>query len=330
MSPPEANDTWFFAWRQHHGARVQPCPRAPAELRDVGERAAPEYFPAMIDGGTGGDKSDEGAAHIDDWLARNPDIHFWAIMYGTNDAAGNSSQTTRFRTNMQTIVDRVRGRRSRPILATIPSPRTASIETFQTSIVCSTSFGAANSLAAGPDLYTWFAGHPDELRDGVHPNDRGGRLDEPPVGRGRRRALPALNRSRGWLPHTWDAAPRTECRRHELPGIPRTEGARGHDNRQVHDHVHDHPRPSQARGERSTTTTSRQAARLFATIRTMGRSKASRPTTAIIATAAKTWVPSAASAHPAPPPPSPKRVIERRMSSTLRRILTTRPRRRSA
>ena len=26
---------------------------------------------------------------------------------------------------------------------------------------------------SGPDLYAWFSRHPDELRDGIHPDDRG-------------------------------------------------------------------------------------------------------------------------------------------------------------
>ena len=133
----------------------------------------PGFFPAMIDGGTGGDKSDEGAAHVGDWLARNPDIHFWAIAYGTNDAAGNASDTTQFRTNMQTIVDRVRAAGRVPILATIPfasDDQHRNIPAFNRVV---DELRAGSSLPAGPDLYGWFAAHPDELLDGVHPNDRG-------------------------------------------------------------------------------------------------------------------------------------------------------------
>jgi lysophospholipase L1-like esterase len=133
----------------------------------------PGNFPAMIDGGTGGDKSDEGAAHIDDWLARNPDAHFWAIAYGTNDAAGNESETDRFRKNMQTIVSRVRDAGRVAILATIPftsDDQHRNIPRFNRVL---TELRTANSLPEGPDLYTWFAAHPDELRDRVHPNARG-------------------------------------------------------------------------------------------------------------------------------------------------------------
>jgi lysophospholipase L1-like esterase len=168
-----ANDTWFFAGDSITALAFNRAPaHQPSFATWVNGRRS-EYFPAMIDGGTGGDKSDEGAAHVGDWLARNPDIHFWAIMYGTNDAAGNSSQTARFRTNMQTIVDRVRGAGRVPILATIPyasDGQHGNIVDFNRVL---DDLRRANSLAAGPDFYTWFAGHPEELRDGVHPNDRG-------------------------------------------------------------------------------------------------------------------------------------------------------------
>jgi acyl-CoA thioesterase-1 len=169
-----ARDSWFFMGDSITALAFDRAPaHQPSFAAWVHERH-PEYFPAMIDGGTGGDKSDEGAAHIVDWLASNPDAHFWAIAYGTNDAAGNATETTRFRTNMQAIVDRVRAAGRVPILATIPfssDGQHRGIPKFNRVV---DELRADNSLRAGPDLYTWFAAHPDELRDdGVHPNDRG-------------------------------------------------------------------------------------------------------------------------------------------------------------
>jgi acyl-CoA thioesterase-1 len=168
-----ARDSWFFLGDSITALAFDRAPaRQPSFAAWVHERR-PEYFPAMIDGGTGGDKSDEGAAHIGDWLARNPDAHFWAIAYGTNDAAGNASDTTRFRVNIQAIVDRVRAAGRVPILSTIAfasDGQHLNIPRFNRVL---DEVRAKNSLPAGPDLYAWFAAHPDELRDGVHPNDRG-------------------------------------------------------------------------------------------------------------------------------------------------------------
>ena len=168
-----AGDSWFFAGDSITALAFNRAPsHQPSFAAWVHERR-PGYFPVMIDGGTGGYKSDEGAAHIGDWLARNPELHFWAIGYGTNDAAGNSTDTTRFRANMQTIVESVRGAGRIPILASIPFASDGehrNIPAFNRVIA---ELRTASSLPAGPDLYAWFAAHPEELEDGVHPNDRG-------------------------------------------------------------------------------------------------------------------------------------------------------------
>jgi acyl-CoA thioesterase I len=168
-----AKDSWFFLGDSITALAFDRAPaHQPSFAARIHERH-PEYFPAMINGGTGGDKSDEGAARIGDWLARNPDAHFWAIAYGTNDAAGNASDTTRFRSNMQTIINSVRAAGGVPILAMIPfatDDQHHDIPKFNREL---DDLRVTNSLPVGPDLYTWFAAHPDELRDGVHPNDRG-------------------------------------------------------------------------------------------------------------------------------------------------------------
>jgi acyl-CoA thioesterase-1 len=168
-----ASDSWIFVGDSITALAFNRAPAHQPSFAAWVNRRRPEYFPAIIDGGTGGDKSDQGAAHIGDWLARNPDVHFWAIMYGTNDAAGNSSDTTQFRRNMQTIVDRVRQAGRVPLLADIPyasDDQHGNIPAFNRVI---DELRVTNSLPAGPDLYKWFAAHPDELHDGIHPTDQG-------------------------------------------------------------------------------------------------------------------------------------------------------------
>ena len=74
---------------------------------------------------------------------------------------------------MQTIVDHVRRAGRVPVLADIPyasDDQHRHIPDFNRVI---DELRATDALPAGPDLYKWFAAHPDELRDGVHPNDRG-------------------------------------------------------------------------------------------------------------------------------------------------------------
>jgi lysophospholipase L1-like esterase len=168
-----ALDSWFFAGDSITAMAFDRAPAHQPSFAAWEHDRHPAYFPAMVNAGTGGHKSDEGAARIDDWLARSPDAHFWAIAYGTNDAAGNATSTERFRSNMQTMVARVRAAGRVPILASIPfatDDQHRHIPSFNRVI---DELRETNALPAGPDFYRWFEAHPDELRDGVHPNDRG-------------------------------------------------------------------------------------------------------------------------------------------------------------
>jgi acyl-CoA thioesterase-1 len=166
-------DCWFFLGDSITALAFNRAPAHQPSFASWVHDRHPNYFPAMIDGGTGGDKSADGVAKIDDWLARNPDAYLWAVAYGTNDAAGNATDTTEFRRNMQTIISRIRSAGRLPILASIPFASDGQHQNIPKFNRVLDELRAANSLPAGPDLYTWFAAHPDELRDGVHPNDRG-------------------------------------------------------------------------------------------------------------------------------------------------------------
>ncbi len=166
-------DCWFF---MGDSITAFAFARGPSHGPSFAERIHtrhPRHMPATINGGVGGDKSDQGAARVDDWLARSPDAHFWAIGYGSNDAAGDTTDTAAFRANMEKIVRHVQAAGRVPILARIPyasDGHHAGIPRFNEVI---DSIRADHHLPAGPDLYAWFLAHPDELRDGLHPNDKG-------------------------------------------------------------------------------------------------------------------------------------------------------------
>ena len=168
-----ASDTWFFMGDSITAfAFDQGAAHAPSFAALVHERH-PDFYPAMIDGGIGGETASNGAAHVDDWLARNPDMHFFAVGYGSNDSAGDNADTSGFRASMETIVRRLKSAGRVPILATIPyasDGQHAHVPDFNLVVE---EIRVESSLPKGPDLYTWFAAHPDELRDGLHPNDRG-------------------------------------------------------------------------------------------------------------------------------------------------------------
>lgn len=168
-----ASDTWFFMGDSITAfAFGQSVPRGKGFADDV-QRRHPAYYPAVVNGGVGGDKSSDGVEHVDAWLRANPDARFWAIGYGSNDSAGNNTDTASFRKNMQTIIDRIRDAGHIPILARIPYATDGQHSTIPEYNDVIDQLQRDNSLPKGPDLYRYFRAHPDQLRDGLHPDQRG-------------------------------------------------------------------------------------------------------------------------------------------------------------
>jgi lysophospholipase L1-like esterase len=133
----------------------------------------PRFFPAMINGGIGGERMEQAAARLDACLALNPDMRFWAIGFGTNDAAGNNVDTSSYRQLLSTVITKVKAAGHIPIVAKIPFSSDGSHETAPAFNRVIAELTAQNDLLPGPDLYAWFAAHPEQLRDGIHPTDAG-------------------------------------------------------------------------------------------------------------------------------------------------------------
>jgi len=168
-----AGDTWFFMGDSitafAFGRSVEP---GLGFAERVHQRHA-SYDPVVINGGIGGEKADDGVRHLDDWIGQNPDAHFWAIAYGTNDAAGDTVDVARFKNNLLTIVHRLQGVGRVPILSKIPFASDGKHPSIAKLNAVIDEVRGDNSLPAGPDLYSWFLDHPDQLRDGIHPDDKG-------------------------------------------------------------------------------------------------------------------------------------------------------------
>ena len=188
-------DSWFFVGDSITALAFNRTPaHQPSFAAWVNQRSG-DYFPAMIDGGNGGDKSDEGAARIDEWLVGNPDVHFWAIAFGTNDAAGNASDTTRFRAQRPDHRQQCPRSRSRPdpgdhpvrIGRTAPEHRE-----LQPRARGNRSCKRSRS-GPGPVCVVRLPSRRAARRRAPERPRR--RLDQPPLGRGSRGALPALSRS---------------------------------------------------------------------------------------------------------------------------------------
>lgn len=166
-------DTWFFMGDSISAVSYDRADgHQPSFAVDIND-SFPSHFPAMIDGGIYGDLSADGVRHIDNWLALNPDFHYWAIGYGTNDS-GRRVDPDLFKANMQTLISRLTAAGRIPLLARIPRPTAPGYDTIPQLNQKIDELVASNGLTPGPDFYSWFANHPSQIgADGIHPNSAG-------------------------------------------------------------------------------------------------------------------------------------------------------------
>ncbi|MGO8948460.1 MAG: GDSL-type esterase/lipase family protein [Ktedonobacterales bacterium] len=134
-------------------------------------------YPLMIDGGLGGWDSSGAAENIEAWLSLSPNMHYWLLGWGSNDALDDVSPEA-FRANLETVIQAILEHGDVPVLADIPystyqnRPGLAS-EIQQLNQVID-EVTTENHLIPGPDFYTLFKAHPAYLSaDGLHPNDAG-------------------------------------------------------------------------------------------------------------------------------------------------------------
>jgi lysophospholipase L1-like esterase len=134
-------------------------------------------YPLTIDGGFGGYSSSGAVAGIASWLAMLPDMHYWLLGWGSNDALAQVSPEV-FRANLQAVVTQILQHGDIPVLAHIPYSTYHNLpwlngEIQQLNQVID-EITAANHLIPGPDFYSLFQAHPQYLRpDGLHPDSSG-------------------------------------------------------------------------------------------------------------------------------------------------------------
>ncbi len=168
------SDTWMFvgdsitAAAFHRGLFAGNFPERVHAL-------APAYFPLMIGAGVGGTSTVDGVAQVDEWIALHPEFQNWVISYGTNDSANADVQfAPAFGQRLRFIVSRLQAAGRTVFVPRIPwkTGGAAYLPAYNAEIDAAV---AELHLGAAPDLYAWFLAHPEQLYDGVHPNDDGAR-----------------------------------------------------------------------------------------------------------------------------------------------------------
>lgn len=171
------NNTFFFSGDSITGMSFNRYPENLPSFADDMLRCAPQRYPLMIDGGFGGQTSDGAVQQIATWQALAPDMHYWLLGWGSNDALDNVSPEA-FRANLQSIVAAILQKGAVPILAHIPYTTYHGVKGLDAEVQrlnqVIDEVTTAYNLIPGPDLYTLMRTHPDYLGpDGLHPTSSG-------------------------------------------------------------------------------------------------------------------------------------------------------------
>ena len=126
--------------------------------------------PLWLGGGTGGDTAEAGARRLASTLWLLPPGAYVGLAYGTNDAT-HGVPVERYKAVLRQMAEQVLASGRTPVLARPPHSLNNRLPAFVAAVDALTK---ELGLPPGPDLYSWFRQHPEELgRDSVHPNARG-------------------------------------------------------------------------------------------------------------------------------------------------------------
>lgn len=171
----DAVDAWFFLGDSiTQGAFKRDIPEAQTFDELVAE-LAPSRFPALVNGGIGGELLSDALARIDQVLSDYPHFRYVAVAFGTNDSWGNRSVAgAGFETRLVELVEKILDAGRVPVLARIPFASDGAHETVPEFNAVIDRVREEYELPCGPDLHGWFWQNPRDLGDdGVHPIQNG-------------------------------------------------------------------------------------------------------------------------------------------------------------
>ncbi|MCL2011728.1 MAG: SGNH/GDSL hydrolase family protein [Cystobacterineae bacterium] len=168
-----ACDTWAFVGDSITAMSFDNAAAHRPGFADAVQEGDSRRTPVVLNGGIGG----ENVAHIEQRIERmlddNPAIYYWAIGIGSNDSAGNNTQTQPFRQSLERVVKHIVSKGRMPILARIPYASDGQHETIPAFNKEIDELTKKYQLPVGPDLYMHFKNNPQQLADGLHPTDEG-------------------------------------------------------------------------------------------------------------------------------------------------------------
>ncbi len=168
-------DTWFFPGTSISANAFKSAPDS--TFADDVTANHPGFTPLMIRGGIPCMNSTSFANDIDLYLENAGNVNYWAIEMGTNDAWGGSNYYVEtFRENMEIVIEKCLENGITPIIARMigTNEDSAGWQVHEDYLTAIDELTEEYGLIEGPDFFTWFSTHPNDLSsDGVHPSDSG-------------------------------------------------------------------------------------------------------------------------------------------------------------
>lgn len=161
-------DVWLIMGDSVTSVALEPA--RPDYFAQAVTAAHPDYTPVLLSGGTGGDEAANAVERLDVALPTLPPGSVVGLCYGSNDAARGVTLEA-YKARLGAAIDQIREAGHVPILAVVPWSLNGRIAEYAE--VCR-DLATEKGLPAGPDFYTYFKAHPEELEtDKVHPNEVG-------------------------------------------------------------------------------------------------------------------------------------------------------------
>jgi lysophospholipase L1-like esterase len=170
------NESWLFLGDSLSAVAFDRAAERGPAFADLVHARRPESEPITLDAGVSGETSAAALARLDAVLATNPDFHFWVLGYGTNDVPSDPGglAAAAFAGRIGRLAARIQAAGHVPVVAPIPYSRDPAHRAIPQYNAALLALADSQGWLVGPDLYGYFAAHPDQLGpDGIHPTDTG-------------------------------------------------------------------------------------------------------------------------------------------------------------
>jgi hypothetical protein len=168
------DDTWLVLGdRFDLGAVAGPTLAHTPSFAELIHAEYPGYFPALINGSIAGEDCAAGLARVAGLLALHPECRHFAISYGAEEASAGDVSAEQFRAQLRELVRALVDAERIPVLARIPFDRRGQQSNVGAYNEVIDELTREQGLLTGPDLYAWFAAHPEQIDASGQASDDG-------------------------------------------------------------------------------------------------------------------------------------------------------------